>query len=199
MLIPNGENLIKTFTATAFPRTVTEVVPKTIFHLVGYEHSSASLIVADKSVILIDTLDTDERAKELAAVIAEKTDKPVKTIIFTHGHPDHVSGASVFAAAEPEVIAFAPVRPLLARTGELANILNRRGICQFGYELDDDEAISQGIGIREGFTVGQGVRRPIAPTTTSMFLLNAEGGLGKRDDIGRARVRERAGNGQDRR
>lgn len=165
MLTPNGETLLKTFTATAYPRTVTEVVPRTIYHVMGYGHSNASFIVADNSVILIDTLDTDERAKELSAVIAEKTDKPVKTIIFTHGHPDHVSGAGIFAATEPEVIAFAPVRPLLARTGELANILNRRGIRQFGYELDDGEAISQGIGIREGFTVGQGTRQQLAPTT----------------------------------
>jgi alkyl sulfatase BDS1-like metallo-beta-lactamase superfamily hydrolase len=165
MLISDGENLLKQFTDTAYPRTVTEVVPNTIFHVMGYGHSNASFIVANESVILIDTLDTDDRAKQLAAVIAAKTDKPVKTIIFTHGHPDHVSGASVFAGTNPEVIAFAPVRPLLARTDRLANIQNLRGIRQFGYELTDEEAISQGIGIREGFAVGQGTRSPIPPTT----------------------------------
>ena len=36
---------------------------------------------------------------------------------------------------------------------------------QFGYELTDAEAISQGIGIREGFTVGEGQRAPLPPTT----------------------------------
>ncbi|CAN5459098.1 alkyl/aryl-sulfatase [soil metagenome] len=165
MLKPDGEAQLKTFTATAYPPTVTEVVPNTVFHVMGYGHSNASFIIGNESVILIDTLDTDVRAAKLASIIAEKTDKPVKTIIFTHGHPDHVSGSSVFAGSQPDVIAFAPVRPLLARTNQLSNIQNRRGIRQFGYELSNEEAISQGIGIREGFTVGEGTRSPLPPTT----------------------------------
>jgi alkyl sulfatase BDS1-like metallo-beta-lactamase superfamily hydrolase len=48
---------------------------------------------------------------------------------------------------------------------KLATIQNLRGTRQFGYELDEEEAISQGIGIREGFTVGEGERRPLPPTT----------------------------------
>ena len=81
------------------------------------------------------------------------------------GHPDHVSGASFFAGSHPEVIAFAPVRPALARTELVGTILNRRGTRQFGYELNNEEAISQGIGIREGFTIGEGTRNPLPPTT----------------------------------
>ena len=165
MLTPDGEDRLAAFTATAYPPTVTEIVPGMVFHVMGYGHSNASFIVADTSVILIDTLDTDVRGARLAGIIAERTDKPVKTIIYTHGHPDHLGGAGAFAPSEPEVIAFAPARPLLPRTEQLAAILDRRGIRQFGYELTDAEAISQGIGIREGFTVGEGVRRPLPPTT----------------------------------
>jgi alkyl sulfatase BDS1-like metallo-beta-lactamase superfamily hydrolase len=165
MLKPDGEELLKAFTATAYPPTVTEIVPNTIYHVMGYGHSNASFIIGNESVMLIDTLDTDVRAAKLASIIAEKTDKPVKTIIFTHSHPDHVSGSSAFAGSQPEVIAFAPVRPLLARTSHLSNIQNRRGTRQFGYELTNEEAISQGIGIREGFTVGEGTRSPLPPTT----------------------------------
>ena len=165
MLRSDGEELLKGFTATAYPPTVTEIVPNTVFHVMGYGHSNASFIVANESVILVDTLDTDVRAAKLSGIIAEETDKPVRTILYTHGHPDHLGGASVFAGSQPDVIAFAPARPLLARTEQLGNILNRRGIRQFGYELNDEDAISQGIGIREGFTVGEGVRRPLPPST----------------------------------
>lgn len=165
MLRPDGEDLLRTFTASAYPPTVTEVVPGTIFHVMGYGHSNAGFVVANESVILVDTLDTDARAVKLAGVIAEQTDKPVKTILYTHGHPDHTGGAGVFADSHPEVIAFAPARPLLPRTERLANIQQRRGTRQFGYELNDEEAISQGIGIREGFTVGEGTRKPLPPTT----------------------------------
>lgn len=165
MLTPTGEEQLQDFTNTAYPPSVTEVVPDTIFHVMGYGHSNAGFIIANESVILIDTLDTDVRGEKLARVIAEKTDKPVKTIIYTHGHPDHRSGASAFASTQPEIIAFAPVRLPLPRTEQLVNILNRRGTRQFGYELTNEEAISQGIGIREGFTVGEGTRSPLLPTT----------------------------------
>jgi alkyl sulfatase BDS1-like metallo-beta-lactamase superfamily hydrolase len=165
MLKPDGEELLRQFTATAYPPAVTEIVPGTIFHVMGFGHSNASFIIAESSVILIDTLDTDARAAKLAQAIAERTDKPVKAIIYTHSHPDHTGGAGFFTDTNPEVIAFAPVRPLLARTGQLANVQNRRGLRQFGYELSDEEAISQGIGIREGFAVGEGGRRPLPPTT----------------------------------
>lgn len=165
MLVPDGENRLQQFTDTAYPPTVTEVVPGTLFHVMGYGHSNAGFIIGNESVILIDTLDTDARGANLLAIIREKTDKPVRTIVYTHGHPDHRSGASAFAEFEPEIIAFTPVNPLLPRTEVLAGIQDRRGTRQFGYGLSDEEAISQGIGIREGFTVGEGLRRPLPPTT----------------------------------
>jgi alkyl sulfatase BDS1-like metallo-beta-lactamase superfamily hydrolase len=165
MLMPDGEERLQAFTDTAYPPTVTEVVPGVVYHVMGYGHSNASFIIADTSVILIDALDTDMRGERLARIIAEHTDKPVKTIIYTHGHPDHRGGAGAFAATNPEVIAFAPARPLLERTEQLTGILDRRGTRQFGYELTDGDAISQGIGPREGIAVSDGVRAFLPPTT----------------------------------
>ena len=165
MLVPDGEQRLSSFTATSFTPTVTEIVPDKVFHVLGYGHSNASFIIGDQSVILIDALDTDVRGAKLAGLIAERTDKPVKTIIYTHGHPDHRGGAGAFAEFDPEVIAFGPAYPPLARTEQLADIQDKRGTRQFGYELSDEEAISQGIGIREGFTVGEGKRTPLPPTT----------------------------------
>jgi alkyl sulfatase BDS1-like metallo-beta-lactamase superfamily hydrolase len=165
MLVPDGEERLRAFTETAYPPTITEVVPGMVYHVMGHGHSNASFIIADTSVILIDALDTDTRGARLAGIIAEHTDKPVKTIIYTHGHPDHRGGAGAFAATNPEVIAFAPARPLLERTEQISAVLDRRGTRQFGYELTDDEAISQGIGPREGIAVGDGVRAFLPPTT----------------------------------
>ena len=55
---------------------MTEIVPNTVFHVMGYGHSNASFIIANGSVILVDPLDTDARGAKLAAIIAEETDKP---------------------------------------------------------------------------------------------------------------------------
>ncbi|MDS0524274.1 alkyl/aryl-sulfatase [Clostridium sp. SHJSY1] len=164
MLKENGEQLLKNFSDTAYPKAVTKVVDD-IYHVMGYAHSNSIIIEAKNSVILIDTLDTDVRAKKLKKLIAEITDKPVKTIIFSHGHPDHRGGSDVFSDTNPEIIAFAPKRPVIGRTPKLNDILNKRTSYQFGYNLTDEEVISQGIGIREGFTVGEG-KYAFVPATT---------------------------------
>ena len=164
MLKENGEQLLENFADTAYPPTVTKVVDG-IYHVMGYAHSNSIIIEAENSVILIDTLDTDVRAEKLKKLISEITNKPVKTIIFSHGHPDHRGGSGAFSDTNPEIIAFAPKRPVLGRTPELNDILNKRASYQFGYKLSDEEVICQGIGIREGFTVGEG-KYSFLPATT---------------------------------
>jgi alkyl sulfatase BDS1-like metallo-beta-lactamase superfamily hydrolase len=164
MLKENGEQLLKYFADTAYPPTVAKITSG-IYHVMGYGHSNSIIIEAENSVILIDTLDTDARAEKLKKLIADITEKPVKTIIYTHGHPDHRGGASVFSDTVDEIIAFAPKKPVLGRTNELNDILNKRTSYQFGYKLSDDEVITQGIGIREGFTVGEG-KYAFVPATT---------------------------------
>jgi alkyl sulfatase BDS1-like metallo-beta-lactamase superfamily hydrolase len=164
MLKENGEQLLKTFAETAYPPTVTEITSG-IYHIMGYAHSNSIIIEAENSVILVDTFETDVRAEKLKKLIADFTEKPVKTIIYTHGHPDHRGGAGVFSDTVEEIIAFAPMKPVLGRTNELLDVLNQRGSYQFGYHLTDDEVITQGIGIREGLVVGEGKRAFLPPTT----------------------------------
>lgn len=54
---------------------------------------------------------------------------------------------------------------MLKHYDRLNDVLNQRGAYQFGYALTDEEAISQGIGIREGKAVGRGSYDALKPTT----------------------------------
>ncbi|HHY25511.1 MAG TPA: alkyl/aryl-sulfatase [Desulfitobacterium dehalogenans] len=178
MLHTNGEQLLKDFADQAYPRQVTEVIPDGIYHVMSYGHSNAGFIIAENSVILIDTLDSDERAKTLRSLIARYTDKPVRTIIYTHGHPDHRGGAGAFMDSDPEIIAFAPCKPVLGRMNALQDVLNQRGTRQFGYQLSDEEVITQGLGIREGKVQGEGQYAMVPPTTVyqeEQVLRNIDG------------------------
>ena len=159
-----GEERLKRFTEDNYNRAVTRVNDR-IYHFLGFAHSNAVAIIGDTSVILVDTLDSDECAKELKAELLKITDKPVKTIIYTHGHPDHRGGAGAFRETAEEIIAFAPQKPILKYYERLNDILAKRGSYQHGYELTDEEAICQGIGIREGKEIGKGKYDFLNPTT----------------------------------
>lgn len=163
MLTEKGGLKLKEFTEQNYQETFTKVAPG-IWFVLGVGHSNAIIIEGKSSVILIDTLDTLERGQRLLAYCKEQTGKPVKTILYTHGHPDHRGGAGAFMEDLPEIIAFAPKTPLLAGTKLLNAIQGLRGSRQFGYGLTDEENISQGIGPREGVVYGES--RAFVPPTT---------------------------------
>lgn len=159
-----GEQRLIRFTEENYGKLVTKVNDR-IYHFLGFSHSNAVAIIGDKSVILVDTLDSDEYAEELKTELLKITDKPVKTIIYTHGHPDHRGGAGAFRETAEEIIAFLPQKPVLKYYDMLNSILGKRGTYQHGYGLTDEEAICQGIGIREGKETGKGRYDFINPTT----------------------------------
>lgn len=164
MLTPDGAQLLKNYTARTFQKDIIRVADN-VYYFTGYGHSNVTLIVGATSCILIDTLDSAVRAQKLKEAIAEITEKPVKTIIYTHGHPDHRGGAAAFADTAEEIIAFAPKYPVLKHTNVVNSILMLRGSRQFGYTLSDDELITQGLGPREGHSCGEGTYSFLPPTT----------------------------------
>lgn len=164
MLTPDGAQLLKSYAARTFQKDIFHVADN-VYYFTGYGHSNVTLIVGATSCILIDTLDSDVRAQKLKETIAKITDKPIKTIIYTHGHPDHRGGAAAFADTAEEIIAFAPKYPVLKHTNVVNPILMLRGSRQFGYSLSDDELITQGLGPREGHSCGEGTYAFLPPTT----------------------------------
>lgn len=162
MLTQNGGQKLRGFSEKNGRESVCEVT-RDVWFVSGLGHSNAVFIEGASSIILIDTLDTLERGKRLSEIIWENTGKKVRTILYTHAHPDHRGGAGAFQESAPEIIAFEPKNAALKKTELLQEIQARRGERQFGYALTDAQALSQGIGPREGITRGE--HRAFVPPT----------------------------------
>lgn len=133
-----------------FERKLHKLSPN-VYTAVGFAASNVHFLVGDTGVVLIDTTESTQAAENILAEFRKLSGLPVTTIIYTHSHRDHISGATVFAEGRAvEVIAAdsfasdlvdvdesrpAPNAALMART--------RR---QFGIGLGPSERVSLGIG-----------------------------------------------------
>ncbi len=62
-------------------------------------YSSAGVIVGDRDVIVVDSLTNAAMTESLLAEIRRVTDKPIRFLINTHSHADHVYTNHLFPEA----------------------------------------------------------------------------------------------------
>ncbi len=93
--------------------SLSEVAPGVFVHQGRYElqspqnrgdMSNASFVIGNDAVAVIDTLGSAQIARELRAAIKAITDKPIRYVINTHMHPDHVFGNAAFKEDNPQFV-----------------------------------------------------------------------------------------------
>ena len=75
--------------------------------------SNAGFVVTDDGVVVIDALGSPTLASELLAEIRRITPQPVRYVIATHYHADHIYGLQTFKDAGATVLAHAEAREYL--------------------------------------------------------------------------------------
>ena len=75
--------------------------------------SNAGFIVTDAGVVVIDALGSPAMASELLAEIRRVTQQPLRYVIVTHYHADHIYGLQVFKAAGATLLAHDGARTYL--------------------------------------------------------------------------------------
>jgi cyclase len=72
--------------------------------------SNAGFVVGDDGVAVIDTFQSSTAAESLLRAIRERTDLPVRFVVDTHYHLDHVAGNGVFRETGATIVAQRNVR-----------------------------------------------------------------------------------------
>lgn len=94
-------------------------------------------IINDDDVIVVDANGAPSITKEVLAALRKLTDKPVRYVINTHWHDDHIIGDPVYRAAFPNVefIGHARNRAYLSNQGQVNRKNFVEGATQFVPEL----------------------------------------------------------------
>jgi cyclase len=94
-----------------------------------FNDSNSTIIVLDDSVVVVDTQTTLTATRAVLDGLRKRTAKPVRWIINTHWHSDHVQGNQVYREAFPQVQFIAQ-----ANTRE---DMERRAAAELKNDLDD--------------------------------------------------------------
>lgn len=66
----------------------------------GWDITSPMMVVGDDGIIIIDPPMAMEAGRETLEAFRRVTDKPVRAIVYTHNHIDHVAGVKAFTTEE---------------------------------------------------------------------------------------------------
>lgn len=119
----------------------------------GGDIGNVVIVVGGEAVAVIDAGGSRATGEGVVAAVRAVTDLPIRTLILTHGHPDHVFGATALADAGAEAVGHARLPDVLAARAETDLGQGRRQIGQgfLGSEppviariVDDAEVIDLG-------------------------------------------------------
>ncbi len=91
--------------AQPMPKREVVEIADGVYAATGYASNNMGFVVTTEGVVVIDTGMTPELGQAFLDDIRRHTDQPVRYVLFTHYHYDHVEGASAFQGEGVEFVA----------------------------------------------------------------------------------------------
>jgi alkyl sulfatase BDS1-like metallo-beta-lactamase superfamily hydrolase len=122
---------------------------------VGYGLANMTVIEGDDGLVVVDVLESVENARAVMAEIRKLTTKPVRALVYTHNHYDHVMGAEGVVsrddveAGRVAIYAHAKLmQGLLNQLSVVGEAIAVRSMYTFGTFLDrgPEGSVNEGIG-----------------------------------------------------
>ncbi len=154
--------------STIFEKRVIKVTDS-VYVATGFGLANSIMIEGDDGLIIVDTMESIEEAEEVLAAFREKSAKPIKAIIYTHNHADHVFGSAAFAdnsVEDVKIYAHQSTQYYINRVvNTLRPIITTRSMRMFGSHLNHTELVNAGIGPFLGVQKDSTLI-PLSPTNT---------------------------------
>ena len=168
---------------------VVEVAPGVFVHQGRYEMQSpqnrgdmanAAFVVGDEAVAVIDTLGSAVVGHELREAIRAVTEKPIRYVINTHMHPDHVFGNAAFKEDNPAFVGhYKMARGLVSRADQYL-ATNKRMLGEEAFE--GIEIVLPTLAVEDKLTLDLGNRtlvleaQPTAHTDNDLIVTDTKTG-----------------------
>jgi len=179
--------LLRYSPAFADAAEVSEVAPGVFVHQGRYEvqspenrgdMSNASFVVGSEGVAVIDTSGSEVMGEELREAIRAVTNKPIKYVINTHMHPDHVFGNAAFKQDNPTYVGHYKLARALGTRAESYITASKEMMGEKVFE--GSEIILPTLGIKEPTTLDLGDRtlllepQPTAHTDNDLIITDSK-------------------------
>ena len=141
--------------------------------------ANIGFIVGRDGVLVTESGGSLADGQWLRAEIRKRTDKPIRHVVLTHGHPDHCFGAGAFAEDRPSFIGHHRLRPLLDARGDyyrsrLADIL---GDDRAGSVVYPTQEVAGGAEIDLGGRILRVTAHGAAHTVSDLSMLDTQTGV----------------------
>jgi quinoprotein relay system zinc metallohydrolase 2 len=118
--------------------------------------ANIGFIIGDDAVAVVDPGGSFEEGSALRAAIRIRTDRPIRYVILTHVHPDHIFGAAAFRDDHPDFVGHAKLPGALAQRGDY---YLRRLHSALGDEANGSEIVVPTVLVSDKLDLDLGHRR----------------------------------------